>query len=77
MRILDDDVDDSAFYMDWDNYVPPKPPTFWTDARVSLLVELYGRGTHVPAIAKMLGCSKGAVVGKANRLGLIHPTKAA
>ncbi len=45
----------------------------WDDEEVAYLEHHYERGTHVEAIARKLGCSKGAVVGKANRLGLEHP----
>lgn len=46
---------------------------FWTLERVLYLVDAYDRGQHVLAIAAKLGCSKGAVVGKAYRLNLEHP----
>lgn len=49
------------------------PKGFWTVERVLYLVDAYDRGQHVLAIATCLGCTKGAVVGKANRLGLEHP----
>lgn len=56
--------------------IKPKVPysrEFWTEERTAFLKENYPRGMHVIAIAKLLGCSKNAVVGKANRLKLKHP----
>lgn len=69
--LVDDDTDDSAYFYDWDN-VPPKKQTFWTDERVERLTTLYKEGRNTNAIAALLRTTKGAVIGKANRLFLVH-----
>jgi GcrA cell cycle regulator len=44
--------------------------TFWTDARVGLFHELLAKGLSGTQIAKTLGCTRRAVLGKAWRMGL-------
>lgn len=72
MILLDDDVDDSKYYYDWDANPPEKFNTFWTEARARILTEMYIKGRNTNAIAKKLNTTKGAVIGKANRLNLVH-----
>lgn len=50
---------------------------FWTDERVKRLRDCYGRGLSAGEIARELGCGRGAVTGKADRLGLTksHPRR--
>jgi GcrA cell cycle regulator len=47
-----------------------KASGFWTLERIKTLVELYVSGMSCKVIGEALGCSKNAVIGKANRLGL-------
>lgn len=42
----------------------------WTPERIETLTGLWGSGESVKRIGAMLGLSKGAVTGKAHRLGL-------
>lgn len=42
----------------------------WTDAKIASLRTLWAEGKSSKAIGDLLGCSKNAVVGKADRLGL-------
>ncbi len=75
--LLDDDVDDSAYFYDWDAHVrKPKYQSFWTDERVRILRQMYVAGRNTNAIAGVLGTTKGAVIGKANRLYLVHGSDA-
>ena len=41
----------------------------WTDKKLTQLNELWKKGTIAEEIAEVLGTSKGAVIGKASRLG--------
>ena len=41
----------------------------WTDKKITQLKELWKKGTIAEEIAEGLGTSKGAVIGKASRLG--------
>lgn len=43
---------------------------FWTDPRVASLKSFWARGYSAGAIAELLGATKNAVVGKADRLDL-------
>lgn len=43
---------------------------FWTTARIDELRRLWAEGAPIPRIAAALGTTKGAVCGKAHRLGL-------
>lgn len=71
--LLDDDVDDSAYFYDWDAHQKaPEKVTFWTVDRVEVLTDLWLKGRNAKAIGRLLGCSKNAVIGKANRLLLEH-----
>ena len=72
MFLVDDDVDDSDYFYDWDAHPPRKYNTFWTDDRVQVLTEMYIKGRNTNAIARKLKTTKGAVIGKANRLFLVH-----
>lgn len=48
----------------------------WTHAKVASLKKLWAEGVRVDRIAKRLGCSKNAVIGKADRLKLgPHPVR--
>jgi hypothetical protein len=49
--------------------------SFWTDERVATLKAMWDRGCSQAAIAKELGCSRGAVGGKCIRLGLLRGHK--
>jgi len=49
---------------------PSKP---WTDDDIIRLRDYYAAGLHVLAICNLMQRSKGAVVGKAHRLELMHP----
>jgi|JI10StandDraft_1071094.scaffolds.fasta_scaffold424429_2 hypothetical protein len=44
--------------------------TGWTDKRVELLKEMWSRGSSAADIARLLGLSRNAVIGKIHRLGL-------
>jgi hypothetical protein len=50
-------------------------PSAWTEARVQELMVLWSNGVDVIAIARQLQCSKGAVIGKADRLGMPQHAK--
>lgn len=52
--------------------VASQPTTFWTTARVDLLTRLWAQGIYASDIAKAIGCgcTRNAVIGKANRLKL-------
>lgn len=69
--LVDDDIDDSDYYYDWDA-APSKKEKFWNDERVEILTKLYVAGRNTNAIAGLLKTTKGAVIGKANRLFLVH-----
>lgn len=44
---------------------------FWTTNRINVLVTCWAAGETGAAIAELLGCSRCAILGKLNRLGLI------
>lgn len=44
--------------------------TPWTDTKQVRLVQLWAEGLSAREIARRLGCSPSAVIGKAHRLGL-------
>ena len=44
---------------------------FWTHDRTAKLRRLWAKGLSGTPIAKTLGCSRGAVMGKLHRLGLL------
>lgn len=75
MRLVDPDVlDDAKYHFDY-SVTAPKKERWWNDDRVDLLIHHYRIGTHTIAIAKLLGTTKNAVIGKANALGLVHGTR--
>ncbi len=43
---------------------------FWTPERVETLTKLWNEGLYASDIGKTLGCTRNAVIGKANRLNL-------
>ena len=45
--------------------------TFWSDQNIQTLTEMWGM-RKISAIAKMMGVTKNAIIGKARRLGLRH-----
>jgi hypothetical protein len=45
--------------------------TFWTDERVALMRELLATGLSAAATGRAIGASANAVIGKANRMGII------
>jgi len=49
----------------------------WTPERVDLLTQMWRSGQSAREIAERLGgaCTRNAVIGKANRLGLSQPTR--
>lgn len=52
-------------------------PFSWTDSNVAILKRDWPLGKMAADIARELGISRKAVIGKANRLGLgVHPTRA-
>lgn len=72
MRILDDDVDDSAYFYDWD---APRPNSksansIWTDENVEILIKMWNEDVVTRVIAETLGTTRNAVIGKADRLCL-------
>ena len=67
-RPLDDDIDDSDHFYDWDGH--QKKQGFWTDERVALLTKFWNNDLVARDIARRLGCTRNAVIGKANRIGL-------
>ena len=46
---------------------------WWTEERLAALQNGYAAGQPVAEIAKKIGATRRAVIGKANRLGLRHP----
>lgn len=48
---------------------------FWTDERVAMLRELRAIGWTSPQMARYFGIGRGAVLGKARRLGIPTPNK--
>ena len=52
--------------------VPGQDTSFWTPARVDLLKRLWAQDLYASDIAKAIGCgcTRNAVIGKANRLKL-------
>lgn len=44
--------------------------SFWTAERVKLLTKMWKEDVYASVIAKRLGCTKNAMIGKANRLHL-------
>lgn len=46
--------------------------TFWTDQRMDILIEMTGEGFSAQEVAKRLGdgCTRNAVIGKRQRMGL-------
>lgn len=77
MLLLDPDVANDHFY-DWDAHHVLKAEkkaaraaaSFWNPERVSELARLWGLRITAADIGSRLGCTKMAVIGKANRLGL-------
>ena len=47
----------------------------WPDERTALLKELWGTNKSAAEIGAILGLTRNAVIGKANRLGLVGPTR--
>ena len=47
------------------------PPSTWTEQDIRLCADLWARGFSASAIGKQLGVSRGAVLGKLHRLGLM------
>ncbi len=47
------------------------PPSTWTDQDIRRCADLWSRGFSASAIGKQLGVSRGAVLGKLHRLGLL------
>lgn len=45
----------------------------WTDEKVKVLRLMYSKGHRAREIAKIIGCTTNAVIGKANRMGIKHP----
>jgi hypothetical protein len=84
LRLVDPDVlDDAQHFFDWDAHyaakasIPAAPPPdrgpgFWTDERVAILSRHFIDGRHTESIARLLKTTKRAVIGKADRLGLVH-----
>jgi hypothetical protein len=68
-RPIDDDVDDSLYLFDW-GVSEPRTPKFWTADKVETLTQMWHASWVVRDIAKRLGCTRNAVIGKADRLGL-------
>ena len=52
------------------------PDAFWTDERLAVLRKMRADGDSAAQIADELGCSRSAVLGKCNRLGLSNPAPA-
>jgi GcrA cell cycle regulator len=50
--------------------MPHNLPDFWTDERIAELEKLWRAGLTTEKIARQIGCTKNAVIGKAHRLGL-------
>lgn len=74
-RPIDPDVfDDHLYFFDWDAYRDGPPertdPRAWPEDRISELRRLWDEGLYTKDIATKLGVSRGAVIGKAHRLGL-------
>jgi len=46
------------------------PSNFWTDERVGRLIDYWAQGFTGQVISRLIGASRSAVIGKANRLGL-------
>lgn len=73
--------DDCEFF-DWDaekarreanpKLVPGQDVSFWTEDRIDLLKRLWAQDLYASDIAKAIGsgCTRNAVIGKANRLNL-------
>jgi GcrA cell cycle regulator len=51
--------------------------TPWTDDRVNWLKELWNTGMRASQIGRLIGVSRNAIIGKANRLGLVGKPKPA
>lgn len=69
-----DVVNDHRYEFDWEAHdrakADRKANRFWNDERVAALRDLWGKDLRAVEIGKHLGCTKMAVIGKANRLGL-------
>lgn len=50
--------------------VPANQNGFWTPERIKVLTTLWNDGVFALDIAKVIGCTKNAVIGKANRINL-------
>lgn len=50
-------------------------PSFWNDNRVNVLTTCWAAGETGGSIAEVLGCSRGMVLGKLHRLGLLGKMK--
>jgi len=75
--VLDDDVDDTDYLFDWDAAEPKIYTGFWTQERVDTLTQQWVYGLKsAREIAVELGCTRNAVIGKANRLFLVRQTQA-
>lgn len=57
--------------------VTHSPNTTWTDERVELLRSYAGAGLSCAKIAREIGVTRNAVIGKLNRLGLLGSRRAA
>ncbi len=47
-------------------------PMTWTDERIAILEEMWCAGRSAREVAEILGVTRNAVIGKANRMGLVH-----
>ncbi len=70
--MLDPDVaKDHLYFYDWDAHKAKEPKVvFWTPERMDELSRLWPTRLTAAQIGQHMGCTKMAVIGKANRMGL-------
>lgn len=61
--------------MQLENLRPAPAPSFWTEERLALLIELHAKGLSGKLIAAEIpGSTKNSVIGKLSRIGVRPPT---
>ena len=73
-----DDLDDTAYFFDWaahkaanENETRRRTASIWDDGhKVARLTQMWEGAVPAVDIAKALGCTRNAVIGKANRMKL-------